>query len=134
MIESDAAEFEVGGIFHCDIIDVISTVYQSNVVKSFNHVPFKEYWKPLEDSPPECLYGEIYSSQAMLDTDDEICNSGQPSDLDKSDLEAISIPLLLYSDLIHLASFRTTSSWPVICVGHVCTCDSGPSGQQRAAD
>jgi len=61
-MESDAAEFEVRGIFHHDIIDVISTVYQSDMVKSFNHVPFKEYWKPLEDLPLECLYGEIYSS------------------------------------------------------------------------
>ena len=113
MLESEAAEFEVGGVFHRDIIDVISTVYQSNVVKSFNHIPFKEYWKPSEDSPPKCLYEEIYSSQAMLDADDEICKSGQLSDSGKLDLKAISIPLLLYSDSTHLASFGTASSWPV---------------------
>jgi hypothetical protein len=32
MPESDAAELEVGGVFHRDIIDVISSVYQSDVI------------------------------------------------------------------------------------------------------
>lgn len=111
--ESDAAEFEIGGVFHRDIIDVISSVYQSDVVKSFNHIPFKEFWRPSDDAPPERLYGEIFSSQAMLDADDEICRSCMGNDSGSLDVEAISVPLLLYSDSTHLASFGTASCWPV---------------------
>ena len=113
MRESDAAEFEVGGVFHRDIIDVISSVYQTDVVQSFNHIPFKQFWKPSEDAPPERLYGEIFSSQAMLDADKDICRLCLENDLDNSDLEAVSVPLLLYSDLTHLANFGTASCWPV---------------------
>jgi hypothetical protein len=112
MLESDAAEFEVGGIFHRDIIDVITMVYQSDAVKTFNHIPFKEFWRPSENAPPERLYGEIFSSQEVLDADDEICKWCLDNDLD-SGLEAITVPLLLYSDSTHLASFGTASCWPV---------------------
>jgi hypothetical protein len=110
MPESNALELEVGGVFHRDIVDVISSVYQSDAVRSFNHVPFKHFWEPLEDSPPERLYGEIYSSQAMLDADDEIHRHCPENDLD---LEAVTVPILLFSDSTHLASFGTASCWPV---------------------
>jgi hypothetical protein len=76
-------------------------------------VPFKQFWKPSEDELPERLYGEIFSSKAMIDIDDEICKSCPSNDSDESDLEAISILLLLYSDSTHLASFGTASLWPV---------------------
>jgi hypothetical protein len=113
MAESDAAELEVGGVFHRHLIDVIASVYQSDAVKSFNHIPFKQFWKRSEDAPPERLFGEIFSSDAMLDADKEICNSCAPNELDGSNLEAITVPLLLYSDSTHLANFGTASCWPV---------------------
>ena len=113
MLETEAVEFEIGGVFHCDIIDVISSVYQSDAVKSFTHIPFSEFWKPSEDAPPEHLYGEIYSSQAMLDVDDDICKHCLANNSDSQDLEAVSVPLLLYSDSTHLANFGNASSWPV---------------------
>jgi len=62
MLESKAAEFEVRGVFHWDIIDVISLVYRSDVVRSFNYIPFKQFWKPSKDAPPERLYGELFTS------------------------------------------------------------------------
>lgn len=113
MLESEAAEFEVAGVFHRDLIDVISSVFQSDTVKSFNHIPFKEFWKASDDSPPERLYGEIYSSQEMLDVDDNIRKSCLGDDSDSQDLETVSVPLLLYSDSTHLASFGSASAWPI---------------------
>jgi len=113
MPESSAAELESEGFFHQDIIDVISSVYRSDAVRSFEHVPFKSFWRSSEDSPPECLYGEIFSSDAMLDADNDICTICLENDLDESDLEAISVPLLFYSDSTHLANFGNASCWPV---------------------
>ena len=57
----------------------------------------------LDDSRP------IFTSQAMLDADKEIHGLCP----DESDLEVISVSLLIYSDSTHLASFRTASCWPV---------------------
>jgi hypothetical protein len=113
MPESSAAEFEVGGVFHRDIIDVISSVYQSDAVRSFCHIPFQQFWRPSEDAPPERLYGEIFTSDAMLDADADICKCHLGNDSDPPDLEVASVPLLLYSDSTHLANFGTASSWPV---------------------
>jgi hypothetical protein len=114
MPETEAAEFEVEGVHHRDIIDVISSVYQSDVVQTFNHVPFKHYWKPSETAPPERLYGEFFSSDVMLGADDDICEScDRCSENDLDSLETITVPLLLYSDSTHLASFGTASCWPM---------------------
>jgi hypothetical protein len=113
MLESEAAELEVKGLFYRDIVDVISSVYQGDTVHSFNNIPFKHYWKSSEDAIPERLYGEIFSSQAMLDADDEISNWCLGNTSLDSDLEAVTVPLLLYSDSTHLANFGTASCWPV---------------------
>jgi Plavaka transposase len=112
MAESDAAEHEVAGVFHRDLVDVITSVYQSDAVRSFDHIPFKQFWKPSEDGPPERLYGEIFTSDVLLDADKDICTC-VPSLEDPPELEAISVPLLLYSDSTHLANFGTASCWPV---------------------
>jgi hypothetical protein len=81
MLEDEALEFEIKGIIHRDIVDVISSVYQSDAVRSFNHIPFKQFWKHSDDTPPERLYGEIFSSDAMLDADYNICNNCLGNDL-----------------------------------------------------
>jgi hypothetical protein len=113
MPESEAAEFEISGVFHRDIIDVISSVYRSDEVLSFNLIPFEQYWKPSEDAPPERIYSEIFSSQVMLDADAEVYKHCLENDSDPAVLETVIVPLLLYSDSTHLANFGTASSWPI---------------------
>jgi hypothetical protein len=113
MLESEAAQFEIGGILHRDIVDVIASVYQSDAVQSFNHIPFRHFWKPSEDAPAERLYGEVFTSDFMLDADANIHNWCLENNSDPEDLEAAIVPLLLYSDSTHLSNFGTASSWPV---------------------
>ena len=111
--ETKAAEFNVPGLYHRDIIDVISSVYRSDLVRSFELIPYKEFWKPFEDAAPERLYGEIYTSNAMIDADDTLCNCYMGNDSGSDDIEVVTVPLLLYSDSTHLASFGNASCWPV---------------------
>jgi len=113
MPETNAAEFEVGGVLHHDIIDIISLVYQSDAVELFNHILFKEFWKPSEDAPLNHLYREIFSSEEMLDADDKIYKCCLVNDLDSEDIEVACIPLLLYLDSTHLTNFGTASCWPI---------------------
>jgi len=49
----------------------------------------------------------------MLDIDDNICKSCLGNDSDSQDLEAVSVPMLLYSDATHLASSGRASLWLV---------------------
>lgn len=106
-----AAEFEVTGVHYRDIVSVITSVYQSEDVRSFNHIPFEQYWKPSDDALPERLYGEIYCSEAMLAAHREISDLQQAGD--PPEVENVIVPLLLYSDSTHLANFGTASSWPI---------------------
>lgn len=110
MQENNATEFEVRGVFHCNIIDVITSVYQSDLVKSFNHVPFKEYWKPLEDMLPEhCLNIFIEKSLPLMQ-----CLKPTMTYVTAAwGLKSVTVPILLYLDSTHLASFGNVSCWLV---------------------
>ena len=68
-------------------------------------------WKRSEDAAPICLYGEVYTSDKMLEAYEEVQNV--PPDPGHPDVENVVIKMLIYSDATHLAQFRTASIWPV---------------------
>lgn len=108
--EDQAPEFEVRGVWHRNIVDIIKTVYSDSTTFSTLHTtPFQQFWKPLKDSKPEHIHSEIYCSDSMLDADEEIQKlPREPDDM----LERIVAPLMLWSDATHLANFGTASLWP----------------------
>jgi hypothetical protein len=56
--EAKAKEFEVPGVLHRDLIDIIKSACQDpDTLESFHTTPFVEMWKPSEDAEPIRLYG-----------------------------------------------------------------------------
>ena len=55
------------------------------------------------------MYGEMYSSDAMLEADKEV--QDMPCELD-DEMERIVAPLMVWSDSTHLTNFGTASVWP----------------------
>ncbi|KAF4615743.1 hypothetical protein D9613_012409 [Agrocybe pediades] len=107
--EADAPVYNVKGFFYRKPLEVIKAALQEEAAARFNFTPFEEYWKPSADATPERIFSEIYNSDAFLQEDAKI--RAQP----RSDcsLETVVVPLVLYSDSTHLASFGTASLWPV---------------------
>lgn len=110
--EDEAEEFEVPGVFHRDLIDIIQSACQDpETLNSFHTAPFVEMWKPSEDAEPIRLYGEAYTSDKMIDAYEEVQNI--PPDPDNPNVENIVAEIMVYSDATQLAKFGTASAHPV---------------------
>ncbi|KAF9555163.1 hypothetical protein CPC08DRAFT_766126 [Agrocybe pediades] len=105
--EDDAPVFNVPNLFYCRQLEVIKVALLEDAAKQFSTTPFKEYWKPSEDSALERIYSEIYNSDAFLEEHAKIRDSPRNG----CSLEPIIIPILLWSDSTHLASFGNMSLW-----------------------
>lgn len=110
--EDEAEEFEVPGVFHRDLTDIIKAACQDpDTIDSFHTVPFVEMWKPSEDVEPIRLYGEAYTSNEMISAYEEVQNI--PPDPDNPNIESVVAEILVYSDATRLAQFGTASAHPV---------------------
>jgi len=110
MDESKAPEFEVPGVFHRSLVDIIRDAFQETAALAYHYMPFKYFWKPLKDEPAQRLYSELYSSDAMINEYERLQSS--PSELGCG-LECMIASIMLWSDSTHLTSFGHASLWPI---------------------
>jgi hypothetical protein len=65
--------FDVSGLFHWDVIDVVATAFQDPEIFPMLHLtPYKEYQILGEGNSPERVYGEMYTSDAFFDAWDSV--------------------------------------------------------------
>ncbi|KAF8546201.1 hypothetical protein OG21DRAFT_1479705 [Imleria badia] len=105
--ESEALEFEVGGIYHHDLTNVIRTVFEDEVFMTYNTTPFTQYWKV--GKQVQEVFSEAYVSAEMWQAYEEINMLPQEPD---DNLECIVASLMMWSDSTHLTNFGDTSLWP----------------------
>lgn len=67
MKEDDAPVLEIPGVYHRNLIEVITTALQDDNAKTFHYTPFSLFWQPTPQSTPERLYSEIYNSDAFIE-------------------------------------------------------------------
>ena len=110
--ERSAPEFEVHGIQHRSLVDLItSKVQQPSTSKSFSGTPFTEWWCPPESTKPIRIYGEAYSSDVAIKLYEDIKKVPLPPE--HPDIQSVVVLVMLGSDATHLADFGTASLWPV---------------------
>ncbi|PBK84331.1 hypothetical protein ARMGADRAFT_1048264 [Armillaria gallica] len=107
MSEESAPEFEVTGIYHWNLLDVIVSACQSTSFLDFHLKGFKEMWDPGNDKAPERVFGEVYTSDVYLAMEDEV----QSMAPDPDGLETVVVPCMLIAALwpIYLLFARPTS-------------------------
>jgi hypothetical protein len=108
--ESTAPEFQVSGIYYCPLLEVIKSAFQMPNIQGYHWVPFK--WFHQSSKGQECIYSDIYNSDAMLKEDAKIHALLQDPE-DKSDTEVAMGAIMLWSDLTHLTNFGLASLWPI---------------------
>jgi hypothetical protein len=106
--EDAAPGYKVEGLYHRDIVEVIKSAFKEPSATRFHLTPYKEFFQPSNGCPPERIYSELYTADAFLEEHDKI--HAQPR---KCNLETFVIPILIWSDSTHLASFGTASLWPM---------------------
>ena len=110
--EEEAPQINIPGLYHRQLMNIITTVYGDEGSKGFHFTPFEQFWIPDDNNPEqyERLYSEIYTS--------DIAHKYQQSvdalpRLEGDDLERVVIPLMFASDSAHLTSFGSASVWPI---------------------
>jgi len=107
--EAAAVAFTVEGILYRDLLDVVKSFYGSPTFEEMHLKGFTHMWKANENSDPQQLFGEAFTSRLYLRMEEELRKLPvNPSDL----LERVIAPIMFQSDATHLANFGTASLWP----------------------
>ena len=108
--EATAPTFEIPGIWHCDLLEVIHTAFQDMKAQFYHLMPFRLFWKPTPDSEPEQVMTDLYNLDAFLQEHEKL--QQQPSEMG-CDLEQVVSAIMVWSDLTHFANFGQASLWPI---------------------
>ena len=107
--EEDAPEFSIEPVYYRRLTQVLISSFQEPAAKLFHYIPFKLFWKPMADSPPERVISEIYNSDAMIAEHERL--QSQPNE-PGCNLEKAIAAALVFSDSTHLTNFGVASLWP----------------------
>nr|GAT54741.1 predicted protein [Mycena chlorophos] len=131
--EAEAPEFTVNDILYRPLLDSIREVLQGPLFKQFHTTPFSLRFDPYFDSPDvdldnaqpslneyglpplpehhEDVFGELYTSAAMLEAYNRIPQPPPPQ-LPSDPVESIIVGIMEWSDATHLAQFGSADLWP----------------------
>ncbi|KAJ7580852.1 hypothetical protein C8J56DRAFT_1057827 [Mycena floridula] len=97
--EDKAPEFVIPNVWIRDPVEVIKAKFQDPSFLDHHLKAFKQFWKPSEDSNPQHIYGESYTSHRMLDMEDELHDIWQQqSATSNCTLETVVAYILIFSD------------------------------------
>ncbi|KAI9568361.1 hypothetical protein HD554DRAFT_2022248 [Boletus coccyginus] len=99
----------VDGVHHHNITDIIVSILQDQISTMFHMTPYEEYWNAGDHEPIQVFHEAYFSSQLI----DAYCKVNFLPRNPGDDLERIVIPLMLWSNATHLASFSDASLWPI---------------------
>jgi hypothetical protein len=106
-----------GDLHYRSICDVIKETFSSDpAAEQFQYHPYKETWErpgAPPETPPERVYGELYSSQAWIDEDRKIQFISLPEDDPDRDIPRVVVAMSIASDATKLGQFGTSKAWPV---------------------
>jgi len=106
----EVPKFTVPGLFHRSLIQVSKAAIQDVSSQLWHYTPFKSFWKKSDSDPPQRIFDELYSSDAMLEAHSKL--QRQPAEPGCT-LERVVLSFMIWSDSTHLASFGSASLWPI---------------------
>ncbi len=88
---------------------MVETVQEDLAAGELHWHGYKEIWQPpYPGSPPEHVWGELYTSDAFLEAEQDLINS-QTDTLHPS----VIAGYMIWSDSTHLAQFGQAKAWPI---------------------
>ncbi|RPD53254.1 hypothetical protein L226DRAFT_548591 [Lentinus tigrinus ALCF2SS1-7] len=126
--EEAAPQYTVDDVLIRDLLDIFVDTYESPAARDFHFTPHKTLWRvkahsaststdesapsEVQDSRVVRILTDFYNADEVLEADAELQAHPRNPD-DPPDLEYAIGPILLWSDLTHLADFGTASLWPI---------------------
>lgn len=97
-------------LYHRSLVEVIQErLSNSHDAAQFHMEPYELLWKPTEHHKEVKLHGELYTSEAFIETHRELQESPREPDCD---LQRVVVSLMFWSDATHLTSFGNAHLWP----------------------
>ena len=107
----------VGDLHYRPICDVIQETFSSDPASErFHYHPYEETWEcgsTPPGTPPERVYGELYSPKAWIDEDRKIQFVSLPEDDPDKDIPQVIAAMSIASDATKLGQFGASKAWPV---------------------
>jgi len=125
-LSGNGQQFPIEGLFHRSLTAVICVVFTEWAAKWFHLTPFKQIWCSPGSGKVQCLYDELYTSDAWNDMHDALQKQRHDNGCD---LEWVIAGLMFWSDAMHLAQFGSVSAWPIYLFfgnqsKYLCACQS----------
>ncbi|KAG1807124.1 uncharacterized protein BJ212DRAFT_1282298, partial [Suillus subaureus] len=108
--DNQSQSFSILGFHYQPLIAVIHSAFADIQANTFHLFPFKCLWKDPLDNQEQCIFDELYTSNSWLEAQDDL--QRQPKEPGCS-LEHVIMGLMFFSDVTHLANFRTAKAWPL---------------------
>jgi hypothetical protein len=97
-------------LYYRSLVDVIKEkLANPHDFERFHLEPYEFFWQPTSGQDEVKVHGELYTSQAFLETHRELQDSpGEPD----CELPRVVAALMFWSDSTHLTSFGNAKLWP----------------------
>ena len=109
--ETDAPRFEVKGVYHRRLLEVLKAGLAEPGAEKFHLFPYKSYWTPSPGKPDERIYSEAYTSDFFIEQAERV--QSQLRTGPAAALVPVVIGIMIWSDATQLTSFGTASLWPI---------------------
>ena len=114
--ENHAHKLRIRNVRHRSLLEVMRTAAKDESSKSWHNTPFKMFWKPTPESPPQRVVSELYNADAFLEEHKKI--EREPLHLPDDPpgpkpVENAVFGIMVWSDSTHLTNFGDASMWPI---------------------
>ena len=76
--DANVPVFHVKGLMYHKLLEVIKAAYEDPSAEQLHISPYKEYWQLTPESTLECIYSELYNTNAYIQEHEKICSQPHP--------------------------------------------------------
>ena len=104
---------DVPGLHFRKLTTIIQDAFGSPLASRFHYSPFKLFYKSPNSAEEQCVFSELYNSNAFLKEHDLVQRAPVPSDDPGCKREKVVAVLMFWSDSTHLTNFGMAKLWPI---------------------
>ena len=102
--------FTISGLLYHPMTDVIKSAFSAPNARHFHLFPFKRFWRHPVDGTDQCVFDELYTSDAWLKAHNDLRK--QPNE-PSCWLNKVIAAMMFSSDATTLAMFGMAKVWPL---------------------
>ena len=107
------AKFSVMGLLYRPLLSILCSAFADPLATKFHLSPYKMSHKSPTSGVEQCMYSELYDSDAFIEEQDQVQRATLPPDDPDCKQEKVIAAMMFWSDSMHLANFGMAKLWPI---------------------